>query len=695
MNSKTLVLSITAAVALNTLVLAEEAVELDPIVVDADFREQNLSQTSAAVTVLGEEKLYDKSTRPFIETLSRVPNVNYASGASKPKYIQIRGIGERSQFQTPINPSVGLIVDGIDFSNITLGVSTFDIKQVEVLKGPQGTTFGQNGLAGVVTLNSNAPAKETTGHLEATAGNYNTKAIGAAVGGTLIEDTLIGRFSVYKNTSDGYMKNSYLDRKDTNNIDELTAKAHLRWFATENHTIDLNYIFADVDNGYDAFTLDNSRTSHADEPGRDAQKTNAFALKSTYDMTGSTLISTLSYSNSDLVYSYDEDWSYVGEFDDSLWPYSSFDEYNRERKQLDIDVRLVSKESDRIFNGSTDWTVGAYFRDTSEDLLRNYTYLPAPFNSSYDTQSTAVYGQLDAHLDDKMTLVAGLRIEKWDAKYNDSDALVIDTDEVLVGGKLGVKYQADTNRLYYATLSRGYKPGGVNADNTLPDNAREFKTETLWNLDIGMNAKYFDNTLITRTNFFIGKRRDQQVKSSLVQTRPDGSTDFTDYLANAAKATYYGLETQIDYYVSDNFHLFGSLGLLKAEFDEYNDPNPSSIDVNGRAPAHAPEYEYIVGFNYHFLEAFNFKASMEGKDAFYFSNRHNAKSSAYTLVNAAVEYVTDAFTVTLWGKNLTDEDYDVRGFGSFGNNPANGYAVETYTQKGAPRTFGLTVAYDF
>lgn len=255
--------------------------ELDPIVISADFREAKLSQTSKSISVIGEEKLYDKASQSFIDTLSSTANVNFSAGASKAKYIQIRGIGERSQFTTPINPSVGINLDGIDFSQNTLGVSMFDVKQVEVLRGPQGTTFGSNGLAGVVNVTSNEPTKETEGHLEMTMGNYNTKAFGAAVGGSLIEDKLLGRISVYKNKSDGYTKNTFLNRKDTNNINEFATKAQFRWLATDQHTINLNLVHTDVQNGYDAFTFDNSRNSHADQLGKDTQTTNAFSLTST------------------------------------------------------------------------------------------------------------------------------------------------------------------------------------------------------------------------------------------------------------------------------------------------------------------------------------------------------------------------------------------------------------------------------
>ncbi len=697
MTSKTLTVSMIAAYALlHTATLAEEITILDPIVVGADFRDKKLSQTTESVTVIGSEDLYDKSFEAFENVIGQAANVNFSTGASRAHYIQIRGIGERSQYATPVNPSVGIIIDGIDFSQSALGVTMFDVKQIEVLRGPQGTTFGANGMAGVINIESNEPTKELEGHLEATVGNYNTQAFGAAVGGTLIDDTLLGRISIYQNSSDGFMDNDYLNRDDTQDIDELTIKTQLRWLVSDNHTIDLNYMHVDVDNGYDAWTLDNSRTSYSDEPGKDTQKTDAFALKSTYQINPKMhLISKVSYSDSDLEYSYDEDWSYVGEFDESLWPYSSFDQYLRDRKQTDVDVRLVSDEEGRIFNGSTDWTMGVYYKDFKEDMTRHYTYLDGPFKSKYKTQSTAGYGQLDHALNEKFTLVAGLRVEDWNSQYDDTDLVSIDSDEVLVGGKLGLNYQEADNRLYYINLSKGYKPGGVNPDNTLTLEEKKYKTEDLWNLEAGLNSSHFDNQLISRLNIFYGKRRDQQVKSSVVQQRDDGSTQFVDYLTNAAKGSYYGLESELNYYPTDSLHLYSSIGLLHANFDTYHDPDPSAINMNGRTPAQSPEYQYNVGFNYRFVEAWTWKANLEGKDSYYFSNRHNDKSDSYNLLHSSLEYIYDGWTASLWVRNITDKEYQTRGFGSFGNNPAKGYATELYTQQGDPRTFGLTVSYDF
>ena len=691
MTSKILTLSLIASSALVSVPTFAEEVTLDPIVVGADFREQNLSEVAGSVSIIDEADIYDKAAQSFVEVLAAEPNVNFSSGASKAKYIQIRGIGERSQFVTPINPSVGIIVDGIDFSQSALGVTMYDLKQIEVLRGPQGTTFGANGMAGVINVESNDPTNEAGGHVEATVGNYNTKAFGLTLNAPIVEDKLLSRFSLYKNTSDGYMNNVFLGREDTANIDELSAKAKFKWFASDNHTVDLTLQHVNIDNGYDAFTFDNSRNSHADEPGTDAQETNAFALKSTYQVNEAMhLISAVSYSQTDLEYSFDVDWSYVGEFDDALYPYSAFDQYLRDRKQLDVDVRLVSDEAGRIFSGTTEWTIGAYYKDYSEDMSRDYDFI-APFSSVYDTKNTAIYGQLDTHFSEKLTLVTGLRLEQWDSDYSDSENVNINTDELLTGGKIGLNYQDSADRLYYVTLAKGYKPGGVNADNRLSSADRQYETETLWNIDAGLNSNYYNNTVKSRFNLFYGKRKDQQVKDSLLIPQPGGSTEFVDFVSNAAEGKYYGLESQIDYFPLETLHLFTSFGLLQSEFDEY----PNNPAMTGRAPANSPEYQYNVGLDYLFFDAWTFKTNVEGKGSYYFSNRHNEEADAYALWHSSLEYTTGEFTAAVWVRNITDEEYQVRGFGSFGNNPGNGYATELYTQLGTPMTAGLTLSYDF
>ncbi|SFV71876.1 TonB-dependent receptor [hydrothermal vent metagenome] len=517
-----------------------------------------------------------------------------------------------------------------------------------------------------------------------------------SLSGTVIEDRLRARASVYEHRSDGYMRNSFLHRDDTQKIDELTAKLQLAWRVSDEHLIDFAFRHLDITNGYDAFSLDNSRTSHADEIGIDAQRTNAFAIKSNYQMNEAMhLVSKLSHSQSNLVYAYDEDWSYIGEFPEQFSPYSAFDSYKREKIQNDIDIKLMGDAEGRIFDDSTDWTLGFYCKKYKEKLLREYSYFEKPFSSTYDTSNTVVYGQFDTAIDDKMVLVSGLRLESWNAKYSDSQELNIENDEVLVGGKLGLSYEENSQTLYYAYLSKGYKPGGVNADSRLITDAKSYYTENLWNLELGINSSYLEDTLINRFNIFYGKREDQQVKSSIVSTREDGSQNFIGYLANAGKSHYYGLESQMDWYLSERIHFYSSIGLLQSTFDTYIDPNPLALNVEGRTPAHSPEYQYVIGFDMTFWEGWIWKSNLEAKGAYYFSNRHDEKSDAYTLVHSSLEYTIGNWSVVAWIRNITNIDYQTRGFGSFGNNPSNGYEVERYTQQGTPRTAGLTLSYDF
>ena len=138
---------------------------LNEILVTADFRDATLLATPASLTVLNKE-IIDRRHAVHLEQLLNVaPNVNFSSGASRGRFIQIRGIGERSQFIEPLNPSVGILVDGIDFTGIAGAATTMDLQQVEILRGPQGTLYGANALAGLILLKANQPTGETGGNV--------------------------------------------------------------------------------------------------------------------------------------------------------------------------------------------------------------------------------------------------------------------------------------------------------------------------------------------------------------------------------------------------------------------------------------------------------------------------------------------------------------------------------------------------
>ncbi len=684
---------------------AETQTELPAMTVSSDFRPVDSQSMAASLTTFDAEIMEARGAQHLDELLNMAPNVNFASGASRGQFLQIRGIGERSQFAAPLNPSVGLIIDGIDFSRTGGAATLFDIEQVEVLRGPQGTRFGTNSLAGVVNMRSREPSHEPELRFQSTLGNYNTRSVGVAAGGTLIDETLLGRLAVHRHRSDGYMENKFLGRDNTQKQDEVTARGQLRWLLANDQTVDLKVLHLDINNGYDAFTFDNSRNSFADQPGEDKQRTTAFALSTDWRATDAVWAHTaFTYSNSDVTYSYDADWGFDSQFpvdpqcndgdDDTPEPYTcpyiGFEEFQRKRENYSFEIRLQSDENARIFNNTTDWTLGIYYLQQDERFIQDSDFGifgEDLVSGRYETSNTSLFGQLETRLTQQLTLISGLRVEYFDAKYRDSQSLRISPSETLFGGKVGLNYQLDDNHLWYNTLSRGYKSGGVNNDAQLPDNLKKFDTEYLWSLESGLKSRWLDGRLQSNLAAFYSLRRDAQVKNS-TQIGPS----FIDYIQNAARGTNAGIEAQLDWLVTSQWRSFASVGLLYTNFDKFE--SPENDRIKGRRQAHAPSYQYVLGSEFYLANHWTLRANIEGKDGFYYSDSHNAKSSSYALFNASLSYNIENWDVTLWGRNLFDRDYATRGF-FFGNDPSIGYADRTYVQYGEPRVFGVTVSYDY
>jgi len=151
-----------------------------------------------------------------------------------------------------------------------------DVEQVEVLRGPQGTRYGANALAGLINVKTNDPEDQFNANLKVGAADYNTQTISAMVTGPLT-DTVSARLAVGTNRSDGFYENSFLQTKRNNSQDEQAIRGKLSADMADNWQLNLSLSHVNIDNGYDAFTLDNSRTTLSDEPGRDEQESLALA----------------------------------------------------------------------------------------------------------------------------------------------------------------------------------------------------------------------------------------------------------------------------------------------------------------------------------------------------------------------------------------------------------------------------------
>src|SRR3982751_1383278 len=150
---------------------------LDQIVITADLRDRELADLPASVTVLDAPTLQMAGVQHFQDVLGLVPNLNWSAGTSRPRFFQLRGIGELSQWQGAPNPSVGFLIDGVDFSGVGMPATLTDVDHIEVLRGPQGTVYGANALAGLISVNTRAPSRDTEIGGEVTFGDYDTRAV--------------------------------------------------------------------------------------------------------------------------------------------------------------------------------------------------------------------------------------------------------------------------------------------------------------------------------------------------------------------------------------------------------------------------------------------------------------------------------------------------------------------------------------
>ena len=354
------------------VVVGAEAIE--EIVVTADFRNANQLDIPGSVSVVGDEVFRARVAEQLEDVIASIPNVNFAGGTGRARFFQIRGIGERSQFVDPINPSVGILVDGVDMSGIGSAATLFDVEQIEVLRGPQGTRYGANALAGLINVKTRDASDEFTAAIESSVAEYGTASIGGTVSGP-IGEALAFRLAARKHLSDGYTENAFLGRDDVNNRDEMTIRGKLEFEPSANNTTRMTLFHVDVDNGYDAFSLDNTRMTLSDEPGHDRQQTTALAIDSNWQLDAVDVTILASGATSDMQYGFDEDWTYTGVHP---FGYTSTDSYIRDRRTTSLEARLLSNESSRLFSDRGDWVIGIYTLRSSEDLRREYTFSAWP-----------------------------------------------------------------------------------------------------------------------------------------------------------------------------------------------------------------------------------------------------------------------------------------------------------------------------
>lgn len=648
---------------------------------------ESLQSYSGSVSLIRGEELQETGTDFLQNQLIQLPNVNFSGGSSRPKFFQIRGIGDLEQYEGAPNSSVAVILDDVDVTGVGAALTLFDIDQLEVHRGPQPTRFGSSAMAGAISLNSAEPSESLSGTTLFSAGNDQLVSIGSALGGA-ITPGLSARVSVFGHQQNGFRDNEFLNTDDTNERQEFTGRAKVRAQLSDDARVTLQLLNVDLDNGYDAFSIFNGFETQSDRPGRDEESLRLVSLRGEFRLNDSLHLDlNSSYYQSKNEYSFDGDWG-----NNPFWaPFDPYDYFSDSQRNRDVTAQLIRLRGEQQREaGALRYVLGGYWQHLSERTTtsefadnQEYDYL----RSHYSSDIVAGFASVDLPLNQSLRLNIGLRGEERRSDFLDSRGSDFSPDDLMWGGDVALRYTALDSFTPYVRFARGFRGGGFNSSPSLPRELLEYDPEALLSVELGTRFQLFDDRWTGSLSTFFNYRDDQQLRLAL-QVDPNDPLSFAYVTENAAEGYGIGAELESALRITDSLSLQTQLALLdtRAEVDE------GVLDsLDGRQQSHAPSWQYAVQVEKFLNDSLSVQTGISGRDAFYFDDSHDARSQPYHLVHASLFYFSDTWRLQFWGRNLTDERYAVRGF-FFGNEPPD-FPNKTYVQLGDPRSFGFTWTY--
>ncbi|WP_415909942.1 hypothetical protein [Oleiharenicola sp. Vm1] len=280
------------------------------------------------------------------------------------------------------------------------------------------------------------------------------------------------------------------------------------------------------------------------------------------------------------------------------------------------------------------------------------------------------------------------RYEKWSGNWRAPVTVQPAFRDTLFGGKITLEHDLDAHALAFASLTRGYKAGGINVDARIDVGADPltYGTETLWNWEAGLRGHWLERRLTGEVTAFYLARRHTQVRDSA-----GFGGNYRFFTDNGDAAHVAGLEAAGAYALARDWTVRGSLALMRSELDRFTlaNGNPGG----GRDLANTPHYGYTLGTRYGAAAGFFASAELVGRAEQFDSNNQNEARRAFHVVNASLGYAWREWTLTLWAKNLLDETYDKRVY-FFGNADPD-YIETRYEDRADPRQIGVTASYRF
>ncbi|TNE65415.1 MAG: TonB-dependent receptor [Alphaproteobacteria bacterium] len=705
---------------------------LEEIVVTANKRSQSILDVGATVNAVSASDIRERRIEQITDLVGQLANVDVKDNSPGIlPVVTIRGVG-LNDFSATNNPSAGVYVDEVYLSSLALlNTDFFDLERLEVLRGPQGTLYGRNSTAGAINVISARPNTDAfSGHVAAGYGNYDTLDIEAVANVPLSDEFAVRLSAKMIDQGKGFFYDTS-DQTDVGERDTTLGRFQALWKPSADFQallkiegqrtrseVGAGEFFGALPNGNATCPGSSQCTDFLgySDPDMDPY-IGDWSVDPTYDLNqfAATLrleatLGTVTLTSISGFIDFDRQWG----ADTDGGPYRQTDFVETDDiQQFSQELRLAGE------TGRASWIAGMFY--SVDDVTGRYDgNLQDLFNTTYLTlwdqtsRSAAGFGNVDYHLADNLTLIAGLRYT-WEKRSNTGEnidmvslapgsslslvpygagpvtlaAVDMTIDDKNWSWKLGLNWTPQDNTLVYASVSKGTKSGGFfSGVATNSGQLQPYSPEKLIAYELG--AKYRQRAFDVSASLFYYNYQDVQ---TFIRDESGGLP--IQRLGNVDTATIYGADLTASWRPAglEGLTLSAALGLLDTKLGEFT--SSDGLVPEGNELPNAPDASGTLGIEYARDLAADWILQIQGEGRYsgaMFKDSLNdplIASDAYWVFNGRLVLSnTRGWAVSLWGRNLTDKRYVTQGV----NNLALGYGYRVY---GAPRTYGISISREF
>ena len=676
-------LTLNGATGINPDSSANKNVPLDEIVV-TDFKQNKRNLTSTAVSTINVQQLHNQQIVNLKELTAVMPNFympDYGSYANTPVYI--RGIGTKSK-----GSAVGFYVDGVPhFESSAFNIDLSDIAAVNVFRGPQGTLYGRNTIAGIINVYTHNPLDYQRTRIKVGYGRYNDFIAQASNYAKISEKFGISTAASYHH-NDGMFTNHFLNEK-ADKLNEGEGRIGFYWRPTTNWLLHLNSTLTySEQNGYPYAPYDIVK---------DELLPISYNRNSTYRRLISSTGLNAQYENNHISFNSQTSYQFIKShqgLDQDFTPQDVYFVDNSYHQNM-LSQELTLKSNDK---GRYQWIIGLFGMLLHSNQFAETSYFTRDFSTpttyKNPTAGYAIYHQSSYNIWRGLSATVGLRFDYEHAKttYN-QDKTTLSTgvtthakDFVSSASfrqftpKFTLQYLTNKDNLYYISITRGYKPGGFNTI-FKTDAERTYDPEYSWNYEVGTRLKFLNGRLTAEADLFYIDWRHMQTTYTV--------PGVGNVIANAGHTDSKGFELSLAYHPIKSLQLNLNYGYTHARYLEYK--KSAREDFSGNRLPMVPNHTLSLNGTYTIMPAgwfdkIIFNTGLTGLGRIYWADDNIVRQNFYATLNAKVSLTKGIFTWEVWGKNLTATNYMAYGFKASQGN---------YAQRGKPLTFGTAVSVSF